>query len=188
MKEFPSLEFITWQQFHHLCFVLSKQLELEPSFDTIVSISRGGHVISRILSDFLKLNVLNVTIQSYKDINKRQETKITQKIGLSLKNKHILLIDEIVDTGLTLKKALNYLKRLGPSRVTSTALHVKPRTTIYPDFYATTTEKWVVYPYEVRETIESIRLILTSTKTNKSDFKKLLLNNGFPQEMIKHYL
>ena len=59
----PRLEFVGWVQLQQMCFELVHRLD-GLSFNVIVSISRGGHVVSRIVSDFLNLPLLNVTRSS----------------------------------------------------------------------------------------------------------------------------
>ncbi len=184
----PTLEFVSWKQFHLLCFELAKQLEEEKDFDVLVSISRGGHVISRILSDFLSLDVLNVTIQSYEGINNQKELKISQKLGVNLQGQRILLVDEIVDSGRTLERALSYLRRIKVKDVVSTALHVKPRTSIYPDYFVVETSNWVVYPYEVRETVEGIVPLWKKAGLSYDEMVRKLRKGGFNKMMVEKYL
>ena len=43
--------------------------------------------------------------------------KITKDISLDLKDKDVLLVEDIVDTGLTLQYLVGYLKKLGPKSV-----------------------------------------------------------------------
>src|SRR3989338_809824 len=99
----PELEFVSWQRFHQDSFELAKLLS-EKKFDTIVSVSRGGHVLSRVLSDFLSLPIFNVSMKSYKGLE-NQEVALTQKLGQYLGGQRILLVDEIVDTCNTLARA-----------------------------------------------------------------------------------
>lgn len=155
-KSPPELEFVSWEEFHELSFELAKKLANEQTeFDTLVSISRGGHVVSRILSDFLKLPIFNVSIASYKDL-RQDRVKLTQGLGKYFSGDKVLLVDEIVDSGKTLGRATRYLKRLGVSEIYSVALLVKPHAELKPDLFSRETSKWAVFPYEVRETIESL--------------------------------
>lgn len=42
---------------------------------------------------------------------------LTKEIGLDLKNKDVLIIDDIIDTGLTLAYLVDYMKSFGPKTV-----------------------------------------------------------------------
>lgn len=188
MSDLPELEFVSWDDLHWMGFELAQQIgSFRDDLDQIVSIARGGHVLSRILSDFLDLPIFSVSIQSYTAMQ-QHEIKVTQEIAPELIQNHVLLVDEIVDTGKTIDRAIPYLKDLGASKVTSVALHVKPQATTFPDFYIAETDKWVIYPYEVRETVETlVAKWKESGMTQDSilnEFKILGMNEVF----MKYYL
>lgn len=42
---------------------------------------------------------------------------LTKEVGLDLKNKDVLIIDDIIDTGLTLAYLVDYMKSFGPKTV-----------------------------------------------------------------------
>ena len=54
------------------------------------------------------------------------EVRLVKDLDMSLKDKHVLLIEDIVDTGLTMQYLLNYLKGRGPLSVKVVALLSKP--------------------------------------------------------------
>ena len=181
----PELEFISWTQFEAETFELAKKLDAYTiNFTLIVSISRGGHVISRILSDLLGLPIFNVSIQSYQGL-KQEELVMNQKLHKYLQNEHVLLVDEVVDTGKSLERAVSYLNKLRCESVFSTALHVKPHTTFWPDMYTRETDKWVIYPYEVRESYESLMPVFKKHGKNGEDLKKVLIEGGMSKEVVE---
>lgn len=59
---------------------------------------------------------------SYYSGEKDAGVKVTKDADLSLKDRHILLVEDIVDTGITLNYILNYLKSKQPASVTVCAL------------------------------------------------------------------
>ena len=122
--------------------------------DLLVVIARGGWVVGRILSDLLELrNVAGITIKSYKGIGVKKTPKIVQGIEHSLKDKKILLVDDIVDSGDTLMTALKYLREKEPADVRTAIPYVKPKAVVRPDYYIKVVDRWVVFPYEYKETI-----------------------------------
>ncbi len=182
----PELKFVTWKEFEDLCFELAVKLnEGGEKFDNIVSISRGGHVISRLLSDLLDVAIFNVSIQSYEAMQQR-ELKLTQKLGQYLSDQRILLVDEIVDSGLTLGRAKEYLKRLRATEVVSVALHVKPRAIERPDYFARETNAWVIYPYEIRETYVSLGQIWQKNGKTAENLKEEMVKEGFDREKLEY--
>jgi len=175
-------------EFHAMGFSLARQLrQLRPESCTIVSVARGGHALARILSDFLKLPIFSVSIQSYTDLQ-QHELQITQELNVDLKDRHVLLVDEIVDSGKTLVRALDYLKDFDLKSVTSVSLHVKPEAVLKSDFYVDELTEWVVYPYEIRETIEALRPIWQAGGGGDDALKKVLTEEGIPAEWIDPFL
>ena len=54
------------------------------------------------------------------------EVRLIKDLEQSLKNKHVLLVEDIVDTGLTMQYLLNYLTGRGPLSVRVATLLSKP--------------------------------------------------------------
>ncbi|MCC5850557.1 MAG: hypothetical protein JJU29_20920 [Verrucomicrobia bacterium] len=188
MKNLPQLQFITWAEFHDMGFDLAGQLkQLRPDSCTIVSVARGGHALARLLSDFLKLPIFSVSIQSYQDLQ-QHELRITQELNVDLNGRNVLLVDEIIDSGKTLVRALEYLQDFGTGSVTSVSLHVKPHAVLKSDFFCEETDKWVVYPYEVRETIEALRPIWEKAGHSTDHLRTTLLEGGLKPDWVDTYL
>ena len=64
-----------------------------------------------------KFDVEYLTVSSYRGDKSTGEVKIEGEIKQSLSGKEVLLIDDIYDTGETLKTAVEYLKGYSPKRV-----------------------------------------------------------------------
>ena len=67
--------------------------------------------------------------------------KITKDVGIDIKNKDVLIVEDIIDTGLTLAYLIDYIKSLGPATVKNCALldkHERRETDIEPDYVCLT--------------------------------------------------
>lgn len=182
-------QYISWLKLHELCFGLLKRIkEKNIEFDRIVCVSRGGLVVARIFSDFLNLPISNFTIVSYVSVGKTGTPKIIEALAADIKNEKILLIDEIVDHGTTLKKALSYLGKFKPKSITSLVPVIKPWTKLKPDFWALETDKWVVFAYEVRETINDLVKIWRKEDVEEKEMKERLVKIGLPGEQVEYFL
>lgn len=189
MQNVPELEYISWDKFHKMGFELAQKIQnSDTQFDQILSISRGGHVVSRILSDFLGLPIFSVSIQSYTSIQQQGELEITQEIAPELLDENILLVDEVVDSGKTLERAREYLAELEAKNVTAVSYHVKPHAIARPDIYIAETSKWIIYPYEVRESVKALVPIWKEAGLELQDLSEKLIGFGIPREFIEFYL
>ncbi len=138
----------SWPQLVKDCLVISKKLSTQ-NFDCLVAISRGGLIPATILSyllDIKKIHVIGYDYYLKPGVRKklRQISAPEQKI----KNCHILLVDEIADTGHTLLAASQFLKNKG-NKVTTVALHWKTKSKIKPDYFVHKVKDiWIVYPWD----------------------------------------
>ncbi len=119
--------------------------------DLIVAIGRGGYVPGRLVSDFLLFNDLtSMKIEHYtRAADMLEETRIKFPIPVEIIGKKVLIIDDVTDTGETLKLAVDYALSLSPASVRTAVLQHKTCSAFTPDFYAQKILKWrwIIYPW-----------------------------------------
>lgn len=184
---------VSWEEYHTLAQDLAEKLLSQGrKFDEIVAISRGGLPIGRLLSDLLALPISIFSTQSYTDLETQGEVKITKPIITPIRDKDILLVDDVSDTGKTLVRALEYLKAQQPKTVTTLTLFYKPQSIFKPDYFAKTTSAWIIFPNEVTETIVCIVKMMRKEKKSEEDIEKFLnrlhLSDGLISFAKKYYL
>src|SRR3972149_2486988 len=70
----------TWEKYHSLALKLASSVLSQPNKpEQIVAISRGGLTLGHLLSDFLRIPLAPITIQSYMDIRRQGRLALTQK-------------------------------------------------------------------------------------------------------------
>ncbi len=163
---------LSWQDLEKDCIELAQKIK-DVQIDEIISISRGGMVASRILSDLLDLPISHIAIESYADMQQIKEPVVTQVSTREFKGEKILLVDEISDTGKTYVRALSYLATLSITKVYTAAPYIKPHTKFVPDFWTKSFDSWVVFPYDIRETREAFIKEFGSEKEAIEKMKKL---------------
>ncbi len=147
-----------WKKIEGMCRALAKKvLPYKP--DWLVGISRGGLVPVRLLSDYLdNRNVAVMRIEFYKTIGETREfPKVSQLLQVDVGGKKVLIVDDVADTGMSLAVAKEHVKRAGAAAVKIAVLHYKPASALRPDFFMESTDAWIIYPWEVKETEEEIR-------------------------------
>lgn len=141
-----------------LSYELAKKIgESGINYDLIISINREGMVPSRYVSDFLgRLPVVSMMVSSYQGIGEQDDLEIIQDLGKEeLEGKTVLLVDELTDGGETLKSVSNMIRQKG-AQVTTAVLIKKSKTIFSPDYWMEETDAWVVFPYEIRETMKAL--------------------------------
>lgn len=120
---------LSWNQTGEYTFELAKKiLASEKKFDRVIAIAKGGWTWTRALVDYLDIDsIASLRIQSYKDVRKATKPQIIQPLTDSVGGLDLLLFDEVIDTGLTIKHAKSYLKSMGAKSVRVATLCYKPR-------------------------------------------------------------
>jgi hypoxanthine phosphoribosyltransferase len=185
---------LSWRDVYNLTLQLSERI-VTSGFtpDVIVGIARGGWIPARILSDVLYANTLqNIRIEYYTDVGaKGKEPRITQPLTGSMKKKKMLLVDEVADTGDTLKHAIEHVEELGVEEVRSAVLHYKPTSIIKPDYFMVETISWTVYPWENRASIIDLVRIFKAeddSLTMKDIRDKLVFEVGFEPTVADYFI
>ena len=145
------VEIITWNKAYRLGKTLSRKIKksgYKP--DIVVAIGRGGYVPARIVCDFLSImNLTGVAVEHWGAAEKKEKAKITAPLNIKIKNKNVLIIDDITDTGETMDVVVKYLKRQKPRNIKTGVLEHKTASFFIPDFFAHKIVKWrwITYPW-----------------------------------------
>jgi len=189
--EYDNITYVcpTWDQMGIFNFDLAKQIiQSGKSFDRIVALARGGWTWARDLADGLKIQKLSsLGIKSYSGVNQSGKPQIVQPLADSIVGENILLFDEVIDSGSTIKVAKKYLSIMGARNIQTAALCCKPRTEIRPNYYAFSTGAWVVFPHEIREFMEISVTKWLADKITISEAKNRLATIGIPQDQVDFY-
>jgi hypoxanthine phosphoribosyltransferase len=163
--------------------------------DLIVGVSRGGWAPGRILSDLLEnTHTVNIKIEFYVGLGQTaRKPVITQPISEDIAGKKALVVDDVADTGESLKVALDHVAAKGASSAKTATVFYKPHSTFKPDFFAEETSDWIIFPWERLEAtklmieearskgrnLESVRMILERCNFDKKTIDSLFqLANG----------
>ena len=119
-------------------------------FDTIIGIARGGLTLAHMLSEALGIrNVQSISTQLYDDTQKRDCITITETCSLET-SKNVLLVDDIADSGETLKALYNHLTLTYPQLHFKTATLFYKQSSVYePDYWVKEATAWIEFFWEV---------------------------------------
>ncbi len=176
----------SWRQIYSM--LLNQSLRIRRSGfcpDLIVGVARGGWIPARVLSDLLeKVNLANARAESYTGIAKGGKLLLTQRVSVDVAGKQVLVVDEVVDSGKSAQLIAEHIIALGAREVKTAALFRKSGCHYNPDFYETETDAWVVFPWEIKETLRHILNTHKSTQSLEKEMSKLA-EAGISRQLLK---
>lgn len=146
-----------WDFIYSLCRELSKKIKrsgYQP--DMIVALARGGWFAGRVLCDFLNLDDLtSLKVEHYVGTavaTGKPEIRYPLHDG-AIRNKRVLIVDDIADTGKSLRFAREHVISGDPEEVKTASLQILPTSEFTPDYYAQRLSEWtwVIYPWNFLE-------------------------------------
>lgn len=100
----------------------------------------------------------------------------------------MLIVDEVADTGKSLKLVKEHVIEEGANEVKIATIYYKPWSIVRPDYYSKETSDWVVFPWEVKETVRKIIKKCTEQGKSAEDETAKLSKAGIPPELVKRFL
>jgi len=191
VKQKLEFEAPTWNQIYDMLLKLAGKIRkngFKP--DIIVGISRGGWPPARVLSDLLdNPNLANVKAEFYLGVAEtKRKPVLTQPVSTTVAGKKVLVVDEIADTGESLKVVKNHLTQKGAAEVKIVTVYYKPWSIIKPDYYEKETSRWIVFPWETKETIRKIVKKCREKGKSIEEETAKLAKAGIPSELVKKFL
>ena len=148
---------ISWDEYHRSIESLAEQIyQSQWEFDRIVCIARGGLRVGDILSRIFQQPLAILSASSYggKHQQERGKLSIADRITMTgdrLGNK-ILLVDDLVDSGVTLHQTVGWLKDRYPEiqELKTAVLWYKDCSICVPDYYVSYLPDcpWIHQPFE----------------------------------------
>jgi len=155
--------------------------------DLIVGVCRGGWTPARLMSDLLEnANTASIRIEFYlaPGVTARKPV-ISQAIMVPVKGVNVLVVDDVADTGESLKVAVEHLDVCGAKATKTATLYYKPQSIFKPDFYIIQTEQWVIFPWE---RLESTRRLLDDAQkrgTSIDSVRQTLVGAGIESSIVE---
>lgn len=165
-----------WDEVYGMMIVLAREIkDSDYSPQVIVGVSRGGWPPARVMSDLLEnSNLANMKVEFYTNIGVTAKTpKITQPVTSEVSGKTVLVVDDVADSGHSLQVASKHLRQEGAREIKVCTLYMKPKSVFKPDYFARTTTKWVIFPWERLEAVKLIKKNLGARGTPTNVVREL---------------
>ncbi|KCB30353.1 phosphoribosyl transferase domain protein [Bordetella hinzii CA90 BAL1384] len=177
-KNDDSHVWVTWDDYHRLIEKLALQVFqsgwhdvssnlylaqqqgasflFEGAFDQILCLARGGVRVGDVMSRIYDVPLGILATSSYREAagTKQGDLDIAQFITITRGTLagRVLLVDDMVDTGMTFNKVFNHLKEQFPAitELKSAVLWWKGHSQVTPDYYVDKlpTNPWIHQPFE----------------------------------------
>ena len=179
----------TWNEVHEMMLRIAEKIR-DDAFrpDIIVGLARGGLVPARVFSDLLEQsNLATIRTECYVGTSKsKSKPVLSEKLSARVEGQSVLLVDDVADTGRSLKLAKRHIMESGAREIRIVALFKKPWSTLKPDYSAAETSLWVVFPWDMKETVRSAfenRGNMTNTELSEK-----LKSAGLPEPLVDRFL
>ncbi len=154
-KDF-SARIITLPEAYENAYKIARQItDHTQTFDVIIGISRGGLPPARMICDFLNVETLtSLQVRHYTGGGKSMDQlEVTDPVDIDLREKSVLIVDDVNDSGKTLRMAHDHISALGPSLIQTAVLHEKSNTTYNAKYTGSdlTEWKWLIYQWALTE-------------------------------------
>ncbi len=171
---------VTWEDIERWCSTVRQKIIKDYRPDLIIGLSRGGLVPARILSDSLWIkDLLSVKTEHWGITATRNGQAILRDPGsLNIGGRNVLIVDDITDTGQSMKLAYEFVKKQDPANIrTATMLHIT-RSEFIPDYYGEEiTEKnwaWFIFPWNVYEDLDNLLSKILKRDMNTGEIRRQL--------------
>ena len=183
----------SWDQAYDMLIELARRVK-DSGFrpDLIVGVCRGGWAPARVMSDLLEnANTASIRIEFYlaPGVTARKPV-ISQAITVPVKGLNVLVVDDVSDTGESLKVAVDHIDVCGAKAIKTATLYYKPQSLFKPDFFMVQTEQWIIFPWERFENTR--RLLLEAEKkgrsiaTVKETLTRAGISGGVAEKLIEY--
>eukprot|EP01118_Nematostelium_gracile_P007680 TRINITY_DN2512_c0_g1_i1.p1 TRINITY_DN2512_c0_g1~~TRINITY_DN2512_c0_g1_i1.p1 ORF type:complete len:174 (-),score=57.31 TRINITY_DN2512_c0_g1_i1:34-555(-) len=159
----PEKKYFSYNQIHNLVKSVAEKITSSGDhYDLILAIGGGGFIPARILRTYIKKPILAVGLMLYtpedKPTDKPSVVQWLDEQNLqSVKNKNVLIVDEVDDTRATLEHCVQKLNAEGVNQIGIMIIHNKKKEKkgklsedILKHYYAASEieDQWVVYPWD----------------------------------------
>jgi hypoxanthine phosphoribosyltransferase len=191
VSEDLEFEIPSWELIYEMLLNLADKIRKDKfKPDIIVGVSRGGWIPGRIMSDLLENpQIANIKAEFYRGV---AETKgkpiITQPVSMTVKEKKLLVMDDVADTGRSLRKVQSHLLEQDATDVKMATIYYKPWSVTLPDYYEKETRRWIIFPWERKETVRNVLEKYKRQGKTIEGAKEKLVKFGFNRKLVEHFI
>ena len=120
--------------------------------DVIIAIAKGGLVPARYLAKHLDIReIYSIGIKFYSDVGETMKVpKVYQDLPRDIRGSTAVICDDILDSGDSIRVAMEEAVEAGCDKIITCALHYKPRSKYKPNYFHEEVDNdvWIEYDWE----------------------------------------
>lgn len=139
--------FVSWEELHRATRELARRQLPAEQYKGIIAVSRGGLVPAAIVARELNIRVVDcVAVSSYDHTEQRDDLQVMKDVTATTDGEGFLVVDDLVDTGNTLK----FLRDRLP-KAKFVTVYAKPTgMELVDDFVADLAQDtWIHFPWDM---------------------------------------
>lgn len=139
---------VSWEDFHGLCKGLVMAVAaFQP--EIILPIGRGGYYPGTLIAYMLQVELYPIRIsRRVHDAVIYQTPKWLVKPPITVKNRRVLIVDEISSTGETIAMVKSKVETMGAQAVKSAVLYAHKKGTFIPDYIGLISDSFLLNPWD----------------------------------------
>lgn len=141
----------TWEQFWQYCHdVTDKIIKDKREYSQIICILRGGFYLGDYLSRRLNIPLSAIVAKSYSEENQQENLLLGQLSYLHPPTGQVLLVDDLLDTGVTMMKVKEIIESQWQVTVDTAVIWQKSHSQCQADYFyqITPANAWIVQPFD----------------------------------------
>jgi hypoxanthine phosphoribosyltransferase len=114
--------------------------------------------------------------------------RLPERQSSSPKGKTVLVVGDVADTGESLMLAQRHIMDQGARALRVATIHYKPWSKFKPEYYYRETDDWIMYPWEIRETMDYLIKIWREETSDPDQLRQRLASTGISPEIIDRFV
>ncbi|BAZ32765.1 phosphoribosyltransferase [Cylindrospermum sp. NIES-4074] len=161
--------YVSWSDYHHKIEQLAVNIyQSDWQFNQIICLARGGLRVGDTLSRIFNQPLAILATSSYSGAGKQERGSLIFSRHLTMTSEklgsHILLVDDLVDSGITLQQTIPWLHQNSDfpiEEIRTAVLWYKACSIISPDYYVDylPDNPWIHQPFEHYEQMNLAELV-----------------------------
>lgn len=151
-----SVQELAWVEFDRAVQALARTLRTRFEPQAVVGVAHGGVFVGGALASALGCEFFPVRISRRSRDKSLLKPKLSGEMPEELKDRRVLIVDDVVASGDTLELAITLALKAGARQVNTAALVARPGG-YAPDFCSLSTDSLVVFPWDYEAVTEDGR-------------------------------